>query len=435
MNPTELPKVDESGERPTPGSELPKMTLNLMGGPSEKNKSIEVSGTLSLADASITGGGSVATSVKPTKGPEELLDDAFNLLKNKPTDPEALAEAEKSLTETIRMIMHTSLSTLNSIDDNIQDLLEYFMAKEKEEKNSKAEAKKEKEKQDAEKVKAQKEQSVVELANRAEELEKQNKEKREKEQKKDIGFVDTLKYNLHQEMPWLFKDPSKDDKEDKDKKEEGGLLGGAAAAIAAPAVATGLSLGYLSDATGVSSFLSQNILGTSKEEADKAAAQRVETVTKTLDETFGVKRVSKKDGSLDFKKTWGFENPFEVAEDYLFRGDGPLAPTGSEYKERTTEMLKPNVVPEADPAEINKKLSETNDKLLLLYSALVDKDDLTEPTKKLVKASADHSKANAKKQMAPTVINNNTVNNITTQNASSVISNNYKGRGALDLAN
>lgn len=422
-----LPKVGEKGEKVTAGSELPRMTLNLTGRPSSKNESIELTGTLSSSETTTVTGGATATAATPvrpsSKGPEELLNDAFTLLKDRPEDPEAQAKAEvQALGELLGELLKDSAQKLNSIDKGIQELVLYFKSEEKEEDAAEIEIRRAKERQDAERLKELKEKSIEELTQRAEALESQNKEKEKNKRKSKDGFFKLLHHNLAEDMPFLFKDPYKmeeeKEEEDEDKKGSGVMpivaggakfLGGAALATggAALAAGTGLSLGYLSDVTGASSTLSQTFLGTSKEEADKAAAQRAEAATSFVDELLGIERVSKKDGSLDWKKTWGFENPFEVAEDYLFRGEGPLAPTGSKYKERTTEMLRPTPVPKAD---------------------------LADPTKNLAKISDDVSKASKKQMQSATVINNNTVNNITNQNATSLTSINSRGRGALELA-
>jgi hypothetical protein len=449
-----LPKIGEFAvvkvgeEQVNPGSELPKMILNLTGAPSKENDSIKLTGTLSSSETKMTGdiGSITATPVKPSSEPEEILNAAFNFLKNKPEDPEADAEAEAELLgELLGDILKSSVEKLTSIDNGIQELLEYFKSEETEEDAADVETKKAEQKQDAERVREQKEQSIDELTERAESLESQNKkesqnkEKQKKEKGRDNSFMQLLHQNLASEMPYLFKDPLREEEEREEKENSGlssmlgaGAAGGVGAVAARGAVAaapvvgagllaagTGLSLGYLSDATGVSSFLSQNVLGTSKEEADKAAAQRVQNSTNFMDELLGVERFNKKDGTLDFKKTWGFENPLEVAEDYLFKGEGPLAPTGSKYKERTTDMLKPIPVPKAD----------------MLKPTPVPKADITDPAKNLAKVTDEVSKAKNKamQQSAP-VINNTTVNNITNQNATSVTSIHSRGKGALELA-
>lgn len=424
-----LPKAGEKEETITPGSELPKIILNLVGKTSNKNNSIELTGTLSSSETTtVTGSNtSTATPVRPSAEPEKLLNDALNLLGDESEkDSVTLANTELTLLkETLKSLLKNSAEKLTSIDKGMQELILHFKDEEKEEDAFDAETKRAKQKQDAERIKEQKEQSVEELAQRAEALESQNKQNKQTESRG--GFLKLLQHNLASEMPYLFNDPYAPKEEKKDEnflpnvlpiiapgllpaagKAATGVGLAAGAGTAALGAATGLSLGYLSDATGISSFLSQNILGTSKEEADKAAAERVDTATNFMDELLGIKRVSKKDGSLDFKKTWGFENPVEIAEDYLFRGEGPLAPTGSKYKERTTDMLKPIPVPKAD---------------------------LADPTTRLAKVSDDVSRANKKQMQSATVINNNTVNNITNQNATSLTSINSRGRGALELAN
>lgn len=447
MNGIELPRINETGERPNPGSELPKMILNLMGLPSQKKQSIEVSGTLSMADTTITGGSSMATPVKPTKGPEELLNDAFNILKNKPTTPEGMEEAEKALIEKIHMIMDYSLDKLKSIDDNIQTLVKYFMTEEKEEDVFESEARKEKQKQDAEKIRAEKEKSVEELAKRAEELEK-NKEKKENKESKGNSFLDILKYNLHQEMPYLFDDPTKDDEEKKD---------GDTTVVTPPSNSK-------SSVPKKTSKAPSKMGRFAKFSAGGLAAAGL---------TYGASEYIKSQGDAEVISGVSNENlnsgvnilgdiatgaSLGAAGGSLFAGIGAVpgaiiggvagGATGiyNEYGDDISEWLgENNPFASTDEKPVTNKpmpLASTDEKLItnkpvpppVKRQASLQKPDLTEPTKKLAKASEDHSRINLKKQMAPTVINNNTVNNITNQNASSVVSNNYKGRGALELA-
>ena len=368
-----------------PGSELPKLIENLTATqPSRITNAINASSEVPGISPGISSSGVTETPIKETRETFPELEMPKTDDSGAPIDSEL--DAEKTIVENLNTVFAYALDKLTSIDNNINDLVSYFKQEETEEDKKEDEVKAEEIKLDAERVKAEKEESVEKLVQRGEALETENAPKPEgKFSKFKRKFGEDLRLNLASQLPWLSLFSDKFDTNKIGMEEEsanqkdgtnallggigGGLAGGAiaggarmggAALVAggaklaggaALAAGTGLSLRYLSDATGVSSFLSQNVLGTSKEEADKAAAQRVQESTNFMDELLGVKRVAKEDGSLDWKKTWGFENPLDVAEDYLFRGEGPLAPTGSKFQER--QILKPNANEISKP-ELNK---------------------------------------------------------------------------------
>lgn len=368
----QLPKMvsEGKGDSKEAGLDLPRMAMNLVTG-APKTAAESISAATGMSGGSpILSESAAATPIKPITAMDDLDIDRPDFA----DEPDSIQERENNLIQSLETIFTFAVDKLTSIDKNISNLVSLYKEEEKEEDVSeiaaKDEAKKEKQKEDAELIKKEKEESVDKLVEKAESLESENDKEKPltRFQKARREFGENLRLNLAGQLPLLklFSDRfdpnkigSEEERQEIEEKRKnssgtgilgmlglgaaGGVAGGAATKIglgalaakgavatggAALAAGTGLSLGYLSDATGVSSFLSRNILGTSKEEADKAAAQRVDTATKTLDDLLGVKRVMKEDGTLDYKKTWGFEDPLKSISDAL--GDNnPFAPTGA----------------------------------------------------------------------------------------------------------